>query len=80
VRTGRVADLDTVQLGGFAGSGRDTGQRRLMTRKMHDVFTVISEGLDGQHVTRTFYAADLDDACQAHQDNYPDESLVAVHQ
>ena len=44
MRAGRVADLDAVQLGGCAGSARYTGQRRLMTRKMHDVFIVISEG------------------------------------
>ena len=31
VRAGRVADLDAVQLGGCAGSGRYTGQRRLIT-------------------------------------------------
>ena len=51
-----------------------------MTCKMHDVFIVISEGGDGAHITRTFYAADLDDARQTHHDNYADEPLVAVHQ
>jgi hypothetical protein len=51
-----------------------------MRSKMHDVFIVVSEGREGQHVARTFYAADLDDACQTHQDNYPDEPLVAVDQ
>ena len=80
VRAGRVADLDAVQLAGCAGSGRYTGQRRLMTGKMHDVFIVISEGADGEHVARTVYAADEDDARQTHQDNYADEPLVAVHQ
>ena len=45
---------------------------------MHDVFIVISEGRDGEHIARTFYAADLDDARQTHQDNYADEPLVAV--
>jgi len=48
--------------------------------EMHDVFIVISEGRDGAHITRTFYAADLDDARQTHHDNYADEPLVAVHQ
>ena len=80
MRAGRVADLDAVQLGGCAGSDRYTGQRRLMTRKMHDVFIVISEGRDGEHVGRTFYAADDDDARQTHQENYADESIVEVHQ
>ncbi len=51
-----------------------------MTCKMHDVFIVISEGGDGEHIARTFYAADLDDARQTHQDNYGDEPIVAVHQ
>jgi len=40
---------------------------------MHDVFIVISEGRDGEHVARTFYAADLDDARRTHHDNYADE-------
>ena len=48
--------------------------------RMHDVFIVISEGSDGEHVARTVYAADEDDARQTHQDNYADEPLVAVHQ
>ena len=48
--------------------------------EMHDVFIVISEGRDGEHIARTFYAADLDDARQTHQENYAHETLVAVHQ
>jgi hypothetical protein len=51
-----------------------------MTCKMHDVFIVISEGGDGEHVARTVYAADPDDARQTHQENYADELIVAVHQ
>ena len=51
-----------------------------MTCKMHDVFIVISEGRDGEHVARTFYAADLDDARRTHHDNYADEPIVAVRQ
>ena len=80
VRAGRVADLDAVQLGGCAGSGRYTGQRRLMTGEMHDVFIVISEGGDDDHIARTVYAASEDDARQTHRENYPHEPLVAVHQ
>ena len=49
-------------------------------RELHDVFIVISEGGEGEHVARTVYAADEDDARQTHQDNYADEPLVAVHQ
>jgi hypothetical protein len=47
---------------------------------MHDVFIVISESSGGEHIARTFYAADLDDARQTHLENYADEPLVAVHQ
>ena len=47
---------------------------------MHDVFIVISEGADGEHVARTVYAASDDDARQTHQENYVDEPIVAVHQ
>ena len=82
MRAGRVADLDAVQLGGCAGSGRYTGQRRLMTRsdhrEMHDVFIVISPDNYGEHVARTVYAASEDDARQAHQANYADEPIVAL--
>ena len=49
-------------------------------REMHDVFIVISEGRDGEPIARTFYAADLDDARQTHQENYADEPIVAVQQ
>jgi hypothetical protein len=49
-------------------------------REMHDVFIVISEGHDGEHIARKFYAADPDDARQTHQENYADEPIVAVHQ
>ena len=48
--------------------------------EMHDVFIVISEGSDGEHVARTVYAASEDDARQTHRENYPDEPIVAVHQ
>ena len=47
---------------------------------MNDVFIVISEGGDGEHVARTVYAASEDDARQTHQENYADEFIVAVQQ
>ena len=47
---------------------------------MHDVFIVISEDAYGDHIARTIYAADLDDARQTHHDNYADEPIVAIHQ
>ncbi len=49
-------------------------------REMHDVFIVISAGGDGEHIARTVYAADHDDARQTHQENYADAPIVAVHQ
>ena len=48
--------------------------------EMHDVFIVTSEGTDGEHIARTVHAANEDDARQTHQENYPDEPIVAVHQ
>ena len=48
--------------------------------EMHDVFIVTSEGSGGGHIARTVHAASEDDARQAHQENYVDESIVAVHQ
>ena len=48
--------------------------------EMYDVFIVVSEGSDGEHVARTVYAASEDDARQTHRENYPDEPIVAVHQ
>ena len=49
-------------------------------REMYDVFIVVSEGSGGEHIVRTVYAASEDDARQAHQENYVDETIVAVHQ
>ncbi len=49
-------------------------------REMHDVFVVISEDGDREHIARTVYAASEDDARQTHHENYADEPIVAVHQ
>ena len=49
------------------------------SRGMHDVFIVI-RGWGGAHIVRTVYAADHDDARQTHQENYVDQTIVAVHQ
>jgi hypothetical protein len=48
--------------------------------EMHDVFIVISEGSDGEHIARTVHAVSEDDARQTHQENYADEPIVAIHQ
>ena len=74
--------LDAPHPNGFVAAGVETCWSRLDHREaeMHDVFIVISEGSGGEHIARTFYAADEVDARQTHQDNYADEPLVAVHQ
>ena len=48
--------------------------------EMHDVFIVISEGADGEHIARTVYAASEDDARQTHRENYADEPIVELRQ
>ena len=77
-----AVSLDTNHANAFVASGVETCWSRFDNcgAEMHDVFIVISEGSGGEHIARTFYAADEDDARQTHQDNYADEPLVAVHQ
>ena len=72
--------LETTPATGFVTAGVEKCWSRLDQHEMHDVFIVISEGRDGTHIARTFYAADLDDARHTHRENYADEPLVAVHQ
>ena len=59
---------------------RRQSDQRGQDGEMHDVFIVTSEGTDGEHIARTVHAANEDDARQTHQENYPDEPIVAVHQ
>ena len=75
-----VVALDTNHANAFVIDAVEKFCPPVDESEMHDVFIVISEGHDGKHIARTFYAADLDDARQTHQDNYADEPLVAVHQ
>jgi hypothetical protein len=70
---------ETTHANGFVTAGVEKCWSRFDQREMHDVFIVISEGADGQHIARTVYAADLDDARETHHENYADEPLVAVH-
>ena len=74
--------LDAPHPNGFVAAGVETCWSRLGPGggEMHDVFIVISEGSDGAHIARTFYAASEDDARQTHRENYPEEPIVAVHQ
>ena len=75
-----AVSLDTNHANAFVAAGFENFLTRFDHREMHDVFIVISEGRDGEHVARTFYAADLDDARQTHREIYADEPIVAVHQ
>ena len=74
--------LDTTHANAFVTAGVEKCWSRFDHREaeMHDVFIVISEGADGEHIARTVYAASEDDARQTHQENYADEPIVAVHQ
>ena len=78
----QAVSLDTTHANGFVAAGFETCWSRLdhCGGEMHDVFIVISEGADGEHIARTVYAASEDDARQTHQENYADEPIVAVHQ
>ena len=77
-----VVALDTNHANAFVAAGAETCWSRFdhCGGEMHDVFIVISEGADGEHIARTVYAASEDDARQTHHENYADEPIVAVHQ
>ena len=47
---------------------------------MYRLFIVVSEDGDGEHVARVVYATSEDDARQAHQENYADETVLAVQE
>jgi hypothetical protein len=74
-----VVALDTNHANAFVIDAFEKFSAPFDQREMHDVFIVISEGRDGEHIARTFCAADLDDARQTHHANYADEPIVAVH-
>ena len=78
--TAPAGAADTAPANGFVTAGLEKCWSRFNAGETHDVFIVISQGADGEHIARTFYAADLDDARQTHHDNYANEPLVAVHQ
>jgi hypothetical protein len=77
-----AVSLDTNHANAFVAAGAEKCWSPVdhCGGEMHDVFIVISEGSDGEHVARTVYAASEDDARQTHRENYPDEPIVAVHQ
>ena len=75
-----VVSLKTTHANGSVTAGVEKCWTRFDHREMHDVFIVISEARDGEHIARTVYAADLDDARQTHQVNYAGEPIVEVQQ
>ena len=75
-----VVGLDTNHANAFVIDAVETYWPPFNQREMHDVFVVISEDRDREHIARTVYAASEDDARQTHRENYPDEPIVAVHQ
>jgi nicotinamide mononucleotide adenylyltransferase len=70
---------DTTNANEFVIDANETLCPPFDHREMNDVFVVVSKRGDGERVARTFFAADLDDARQTHQENYADESIVEVH-
>jgi hypothetical protein len=75
-----VVPLGTARANGSVAAGAETWWSDSRDGEMHDVFIVISVGKDGEHVARTVCAASEDDARRTHQENYPDEPIVTVHQ
>jgi hypothetical protein len=73
-------ELDTTPTNAVVIDAVEKFRRPVDHRELHDVFIVISEGSDGEHIARTVHAASEDDARQTHQENYADEPVVAVHQ
>src|SRR5271170_7628996 len=71
--------LDTTQANGFVAAGVEKCWSWFdkCGGEMHDVFIVISEGGNGEHIARTVYAASEDDAHQTHHENYANETIVA---
>ena len=81
-QTAHAVSLDTNHANAFVAAEDEKCWSRFddCEGELHDVFIVISEGSDGEHVARTVYAASQDDLRQAHQANYVDEAIVAVYQ
>jgi hypothetical protein len=75
-----VVSLDTNHANAFVTAAAENFWTRFDHREMHDVFIVISEGRDGEHIARTVYAASEDDARQTHRENYAGEPIVEVQQ
>ena len=75
-----VVSLKTTHANGSVTAGFEKCWTRFDHREMHDVFIVISERGDGEHIARTVFAASDDHARQTHQENYAGEPIIAVQQ
>ena len=74
-----VISLKTTHANGSVTAGFEKCCTRFDHRETHDVFIVISEGADGEHIARTVLAASEDDARQTHREHYG-EHIVEVQQ
>jgi hypothetical protein len=77
-----MTQLHVVSTNGLVDAGVEKRWSRVDNGgpEMHDVFIVVSEGVDGGHIARTVHAAGEDDARQTHQENYADELIMSVYQ
>jgi hypothetical protein len=75
-----VVSLKTTRANGSITAGAERCWTRFDHRGMHDVFIVISESEDGEHIARTVFAASEDDARQTHREHYAGEPIVEVQQ
>ena len=80
--SGKGVEHSLDQASGFVAAGPEKCWSRPDHYRgdMYRLFTVISEGADGEHVARAVYATSEDDARNAHQENYADETVLAVHE
>jgi phosphoheptose isomerase len=81
-KSAHIVALDATHAHGFVTAGVEKCWSRFddCGGEMHDVFIVISEGGNGEHIARTVHAASEDDARQTHREIYADEPIVAVRQ
>ena len=79
-QTAHAVSLDTNHANAFVTAGAEKCWSPFDHSGGEAHVIVMSEGADGEHIARTVYDGDEDDARQTHQDNYADEPLVAVHQ
>ena len=75
-----AVSLDTNHANAFVAAGAEKCWSPFDHSGGEAHIIVISEGADGEHIARTVYDGDEDDARQTHREIYPDETIVAVDQ